>query len=159
MKTFETRLTVDKEVAFELEGFFALWNRALRRAWSARFQRGLTEPQARPLLTALGLTSNQVDSIFDEVATRYKMLRELKKTELAAARTGLGERRAALAEKHRYLRALEKRIAKRRAKRPKGHHRRSAKDAERDRQLRALHSEVEAATNWIVQKSKAVARK
>jgi IS605 OrfB family transposase len=159
MKTFETRLTVDKEVAFELEEFFALWNRGLRRAWSARFQRGLTEPQTRPFLTALGLTSNQADSILDEVATRYKMLRELKKTELAAARTGLIERRTALSEKRRYLLALQKRIAKALAKRPKGAHRRTTKDAERDRRVRKLHSDEAAATNWVAQKLKAVARK
>jgi hypothetical protein len=159
MKTFETRLAVAKELAFELEEFFALWNRGLRRAWSARFQRGLTEAKTRPILVELGLTSNQVGSIFDEAATRYKMLRELKKTEFAAARAGLTQRQAAIAEKRTYRRALAKRIAKELARRPEGEHRRSAKDAARDRLLRKLRSEVEAVTNWIAQKSKAFARK
>ena len=159
MTTVETGLALDKDAPLELGGFFALRNGGLRRAWSAPLQRGLTQPKTRPLLAELGLTSIQTGSIVEEAATRYRMLRELKETELAAARTGHAERRTAISETRAHLRALERRIAKDHRRRRVAQHRRRPMDAGRDRPLRNLRASASDESNWSGRKSGAITRK
>ena len=151
------------EQAATLEAFFTLWNRAARLAWARPRATPQEVARVRAQLRALGLTSNQADSVLADVQMRHKALRELKKTELAAARRAREARTEALRDKERTLKSLEKRlvVALRKAEdlKPSEGQPRTKRRAEALATLRKLRREIDQTRFWIAKKRQALERK
>ena len=156
-KTFEARLSLPAVESAQIDDFAALWQQGLRLAWASRFAKNLSETATRPALSALGLTSNQIDSIFDEVHTRYQKLKGIKRYELQMARSSKIARESGLRDKERQLSALRKRLSKLQLRVAQAGAR-TREAAAFLKQVRAILADIETANSWVLRKTQGLSR-
>ncbi|HSV82944.1 MAG TPA: hypothetical protein VLK85_27420 [Ramlibacter sp.] len=163
LHTFEAHLNPDPEMCRLLQSNAGHWSFGLRKAWSLAYGQGLSKAQVYAELSKLGFTSKQVGSLQMSADMKHAALAQLKQHEIQQLELAISKRSAAISEKERKLKTLERRRAKVRTQRDKAA---PASGKERSQKyrtalavLRDVQSEISFCRNWVKQKRRVLAAK